>query len=113
MKLILKLLFCFLFIHFGFCSLYAQENQSNKIIKQLDDLYRLKKIDSVISLSNKTLESLDAKNSKDSLLMSKLYLYKYLGLHNRKKTINNITFLDAGIKYCPKSNTGDSLKATL
>jgi CHAT domain-containing protein/RNase P subunit RPR2 len=113
MNLKSKILFCFLFIHLGFVthSLCAQTKQSNNIIKQLKDFYHLGKSDSVLSIADKALEKLKAKDSKDSLLYANLYLYQFIGLHKTNKSLKNISSIDRGISYCPQSQTGDSLKA--
>ena len=110
-----KILFGFFVIHLGFnfYSISAQTKTSNTIIKRLSKLYRLNESDSVISLSGKYLKDLNSKSSKDSLLFAKIYLYEFMGLHKSNKSIKNITSLNNGILYCPQSQTGDSLKATL
>lgn len=115
MTLKLKILFCFVLIHLGVNSsrFFAQTIKPNNIIKQINDVYRLEKPDSVISISNKILENLKNKSSKDSLLFANLYFYKYMGLHKKKKSIKNLSTLNKGLLYCPNSNTGDSLKAVL
>ena len=113
MNLKSKILFCFIFIHLGFnsYSLFAQLDVSNKIFRQLEKFYRLKNTDSVISISEKTLKKLKVEGSTDSLLYTKLYHYKYSALHEKKKSINNLSSLNKAISYCPNTHTGDSLKA--
>lgn len=108
-----KIIFFFFIASFslGSYTLSAQIKESNTILRQLSDFYRQKKPDSVISISNKSLQYLQPKNAKDSLLYAKLCLYKFMGLHYTDKSINNISTIIKGISYCPKSNTGDSLKA--
>jgi CHAT domain-containing protein len=108
-----KIVFCFFLVSLGFnsYSLFAQTKQSKNIIKQLRELYYLDKPDSVVSLSGKALQGLNSKTPKDSLLIAKLYLYEYMGLHKTNKSIHNISSILKGISYCPQSNTGDSLKA--
>lgn len=115
MNLKSKIFFCFLFIHLGFstCSLFAQSENSNNFIQQLSDFYRLKKYDSVISFSDKLLENLKAKTTSDSILFAKIHVYKYSGLHEKKKGLKNLSSLQKAILYCPSSYTGDSLKATI
>jgi CHAT domain-containing protein len=110
-----KILFGFFVIHLGFnfYSLSAQTKISNTIIKELSELYHLNESDSVIFLSGKYLKDLNSKNSKDSLLFAKIYLYEFMGLHKTNKSIKNITSLNRGILFCPQSQRGDSLKATL
>lgn len=114
MNLKSKILFCFLFIYLGFnsYSLCAQSEKTDNYIKQIKKFYLLKKYDSIISLSDKLLESLKAKTTSDSLLFAKIYLYKYSGLHEKKKSINNLSSLNKAISYCPNTHTGDSLKAS-
>ncbi len=116
MNLKSKILFCFLFIHLGFNSIslsLAQSEKPNNTIKQLENLYRFKKTDSVVAVSEKAIQFLKAKGSTDSLLLAKLYLYKYRALHKKKKSIKNLSSLNKGIAYCPNTQTGDSLKAAL
>jgi CHAT domain-containing protein len=108
-----KILFCFFLASLGFnsTSLFAQKIESNITIKKLKELYRLNKLDSVISLSGEVLQNLKSKASKDSLLFAKLYLYEFMALHRTNKSIKNRASINKGISYCPQSNTGDSLKA--
>lgn len=115
MNLKSKIFFCFLFIYLGFSnfSLFGQSENSNHFIKQLSDFYRLKKYDSVISFSDKFLENLKAKTTLDSILVAKIHLYKYSGLHEKKKSLKNLSSLHKAILYCPNSYIGDSLKATI
>lgn len=115
MSLKSKILFCFFLILFGFNShsLFSQTKTSNSVIKSLSELYRLNKLDSVISLSSKAIKDLSPKTSKDSLLFAKLYLYRFMGLHKTNKSIKNVSSLNKGILFCPQSKVGDSLKATL
>ena len=104
--------FFLLSILFGISSLSAQSKKSNIVIKELKQLYRLNRSDKLVSFSNKTIENLNAKNSKDSLLFANLYLYQFMGLHKTNKNIKNISSIIKGISYCTNSQTGDSLKAT-
>ncbi|WP_439128336.1 CHAT domain-containing protein [Polaribacter sp.] len=115
MNLKSKILFCFLFIYLGFNSYssFAQSEKSDDIFQHFEDYYRLKNTDSVISLSEKTLKKLKAIDSTDSLLYAKLYLYKYNAVHEKRKSINNLSLLNKAISYCPNSQVGDSLKSTL
>lgn len=107
-----KIFFGFLLV-FNTHSLFTQSEKQNNLIKQLSNFYHLKKTDSVISLSNKALDNLKANTSTDSLLHANLYFYKYMALHKKKKSIKNLSSLNSAILFCPNSNTGDSLKATL
>lgn len=115
MTLKIKTLFCFLLLYLGFNSytIFSQSDKPSKIIKQLNDLHRLKKADSLISLSEKSIEQLKITSSKDSLFYARLQLYKYIGLHSKNKNIKNLSFIKRGISYCPNTFTGDSLKAAL
>lgn len=115
MSLKSKILFGFFLILFGFNShsLFSQTKTSNSVIKSLSVLYRLNKLDSVISLSSKAIKDLNPKTSKDSLLLAKIYIYEFMGLHHTNKSIKNVSSLNKGILFCPQSQRGDSLKATL
>lgn len=94
-------------------SFFAQKNTSIQLIKQLDDLYMLNNSDSLVSFSDKILSDLKTKNSIDSLLFANVYFYNYLGKNIIKADINNKNILEKSIVYCPKSISGDSLKAVL
>jgi len=108
-----KILFCLFLVSLGFnsYSLSAQVKESSNVIKQLKELYRLNKSDSIISLSGEVLQDLKSKASKDSLLFAKIYFYEFMALHRTNKSIKNRASINKGISYCPQSNTGDSLKA--
>ncbi|SDR92310.1 CHAT domain-containing protein [Polaribacter sp. KT25b] len=64
-----------------------------------------------INVQLKELQSKKTLNAKDSLKYAHFYLYQFIDLHKKKISHQNISSLDKGISFCPKSQQGDSLKA--
>jgi len=92
--------------------LYAQKTSSQKLSK-LKEFHYNKQFDSLKTFASKYLETLKISGGRDSLLHAKFKYYEHIGRGNTTKNYDYFASLDRLITFCPKTESGDSLKAVL
>lgn len=110
-----KLIYGFLFITLlNFSSnVWSQNRDTEKLSDQFKELLYERKYDRVLALTKKHLQSLKVTNGQDSIFWVKLRFFEHNALQHTQENFDLYASLKNLIRSCPKSESGDSLKAVL
>ena len=92
--------------------MFSQTKEYTNILKKSRTLYTQKQYSASLSLVKDALKKLETNSGQDSLTRALLHLQEYIVPSKDQEDIDYLDILEKGISYCPKSETGDSLKAT-